>query len=895
MAVDRNKNVESDDSDWHKHELSRLRRRAKELRENGASGMQIVTYLSDRVDRLILHLVGKRTAGLPPELQQLLQSKSCIIAVGGTGRGGLAPFSDVDLLFLYEKAAGGPFSELTSEIVRDCWDCKIKLGQSLHTISDAITTARQDIQFATATVESRLLWGSEDLFTKFQRKFGRKVYAARLKQFVLDCMNARQHERDEQGGTTKQLEPDVKRSTGGLRDLHLIRWIAFAHYGVRDFDSLRSRGVINGSDSKALMTAREFLTGVRLEMHLNVGRAQDVLTRDEQLRITTERGIVGKPGRRDVERFMQQYLQHASNVSEIAERFARRHIPGSLLQTTIARLTARKIDDHFTRSSLGIDVIPEQRENVCSSLELLLKLYEHCLKFNLQPVPELVELIRFSVPELKSQMTHSGGRSFRRILRGKGNAGQVLRNMYQSGILELVIPEMSHVRGLLQFNQYHHYTVDEHTFRAVEALRDFENDSGPVGDEWRESKHKATLTLAVLLHDIGKGYEEDHSQVGARIARDLATRWQMSENKANMLEFLVLKHLKMSHLAFRRDISDMKLLSEFAHEVGRPELLRMLYILTVADIKAVGPGAWTEWKASLLNELYNRAMTVLGGAPVGQLENDLRDDIHKQVADLIKVDLDSDDAKNDPILNLLSRFPTHYLVDRPAEDVVEDLQAVRELDADGVDVNGHYNGRDKTVQYRVIAAGEYSKGCFHRIAGALTANRMTIVDAKICTTENGTAVDSFAVIDKDFAGEIPEHRIDAVCNKLRSALKQTTSIEAMFRTGQRFGAKANQDPISDLPIRVVIDNDASEKYTIIDVFAHDRPGLLYMVTRTLHRLKLNVALAKIATHLDQALDVFYVTDLEGNKVPEGSESNRIREVLMGELTAFVEIQKAINT
>jgi [protein-PII] uridylyltransferase len=876
-----------------KGELQRIRDRAGELRSNRAAGVQVATYLSGQIDDLIVRLVEQRLGALDEKTRQRLQHNSCIIAVGGTGRGDLAPYSDADLLFLYQRSVTKEFSELTSNVVRDCWDSGLKLGQSLHTIADAISTAKREIQFATALVESRLLWGSTEFFARFQRKVGRGVYASRLKVFTHECLEGRNAEQKEQGSTTKQLEPDLKRSLGGLRDLHFIRWIGFAHYGIRDIDGLRSRGILNTHDARALTEAYEFLVGVRTDMHLSGGRAADVLTRDEQLNITRARGIQGSQGQRDVERFMQSYFQHTAAVAEISERFARRHLRGTLGQRALAKLTARHIDGYFLRSRLGIDVDPSHREHVCSSLERLLELYHHCLVYDLAPVPDLVESIREAVPNIEPDMTHAGGRMFRSLLREPGNLGRVLRSMYHTGVLELVIPDMAHARGLLQFNQYHHYTVDEHTFRAIEACRNFETDPGPVGSAYRNAKHKGTLNLAILLHDIGKGYEEAHSDVGARIARRIAEDWQMSKNKADMLVFLVHKHLKMSHLALRRDTTDVNLLVEFAHEVGRPELLRMLYVLTAADIQAVGPGAWTDWKAGLLDELYNRAMLILSGCPVERLDEEFRNKVRNEVIKLITANRSRESEEVRSLLTLFDKFPTHYLVDEPAEDLVEDLQAVNGLEPNGLCVHGHYNDNG-TAEYRVITSGNMAVGCFHRIAGALTANRMAIVTARICTTDDGVVVDSFTIVDDDFAGQIPEHRIESVCETLRAVLRDERSVADMFRSGQRYGAKPRSELFSNLVTRVVVDNDVSEKYTVIDVFAHNMPGLLFVVTRAIHRMKLSVALAKISTHFDQVLDVFYVSDLDGNKLSDDAAAAKVQSLLMDELNGFAEVQHSLE-
>ena len=376
------------------------------------------------------------------------------------------------------------------------------------------------------------------------------------------------------------------------------------------------------ADAVKLAEAYEFLTTLRMNLHLHHDRPHDVLSRDDQLRIADERGVQSDNGQRPVERFMQTYFGHSTDVADICRQFVKRHQPLTLRTRVLSPLVSRRFDDVCVVRPEGIDVVARHKDRVCSDIEETLNLFLASLLYDVDPIPEVLERIRLAVPDYPAELSIKAGKMFRKILRTEGDLGRVLRTMYRTGVLEHVIPNFAHTRGLIQFNQYHSFTVDEHTLRAVEAAVRFQDDPGKVGSAYRAVRHKASLHLAILLHDIGKGFERDHSELGAEIALEIGPRLTMSLHKQDMAAFLVLNHLKMSHLALRRDISDTQLVVEFARMVGSPERLRMLYVLTAADITAVGPGVFNDWKAELLGELYSRTMEVLSGRPEKHLENE---------------------------------------------------------------------------------------------------------------------------------------------------------------------------------------------------------------------------------------------------------------------------------
>ena len=884
----------------HTERIAVLRKRIEDLRQQtrkrfqqGASGLQTASLQSQLMDDFVVLVFREALAETAPSIAESLEGQFAVLAVGGTGRGDVCPYSDVDLLFLHTPAVAALFEPIASHVQRELWDAGLKLGASVRSIADSISWAKQEPHFATCLIDTRLLCGEVTLHEQLKVKFKRSVIQSRLPQFLHDIVTARDKERTEFGATTQQLEPDVKRSLGGLRDLHLIRWIGFACYGSGDFDSLRLQDTISKDESRRLVHAYEFLIGLRIDLHFAAGKEQDTLSRDDQLRISRLRNIPAGQGQSPVERFMQEYFQHSSVVADMARRFVERTRRKPWAIRGIEYLMSYRIDDIYSVGPEYLDIPSGRaRRTACSTLEGVLHLYLTAARYRRQVAPKLEVAIKLQQIKPPAVLSSDASHSFLSLLRTTGTLGNALRSLHENGVLEAVLPCFQHIRCLLQFNQYHHYTVDEHTLRAIEAAESFEAESGTVGQAYREIHHKELLHLAILLHDAGKGYEEDHSEVGRRLAAEVAQRLALPDHHRDILMFLVHRHLQMADLALRRDINDPAVLLKFSHEVGSPESLRMLFVLTAADISAVGPGVWNQWKAELTSTLYNHTMLWLSGKSHLFDEATRLKTIKQQVASLIddagvekrvglgpKVELNT-------LIKQLDHFPAHYLLETPPARIADDFRVIRARHPDEIHVEAVYDAETETAEYRIITHEELAPGCFHKLSGVLSAKRLAILSAAIFTTLDGVIIDVYRVRDADHAGEIPAWRVDDVATAIRRVLRGETDVETMLKSRGRFAIQATNGPVSNLPMRVVVDNESSDRYTVIDVFAHDRPGLLYAITRALYEQKLSVALAKIATHFDQVLDVFFVTETSGLKVSEGERLKMIRELLTSQLLDF---------
>jgi [protein-PII] uridylyltransferase len=873
--------------------LDELRQQARKRFQHGASGLQTASLLSQLIDDFVRLEVAEVLADAGSVVDQQLQGSMAVLAIGGTARGDVCPFSDLDLLFLYAPAVKGLFEPLASQIQRDLWDAGLKLGASVRTVPDAVAWAKQEPQFATSLIDMRLLCGESRLFDQLKTRFVRAVIKSRRAQFLVDVVHAREKEQTEHGATTQQLEPDVKRSQGGLRDLHLIRWIGFALYGAGDFDTLRLQGAIAKDESRRLVHAHEFLIGLRIDLHFAAGKEQDTLSRDDQLRIARLRNTAGSQGQSPVERFMQEYFQHSSVVADLARRFIERTRRKPWVTRAVDYLMSYRIDDIYVVGPEFIDIPGGRaRKTVCGTLEGVLHLYLTAARYRRRVAPRLAEAIKLQHIKPPAILSSAASHSFLALLRTTGTLGNALRSLHENGVLEAVLPCFQHIRCLLQFNQYHHYTVDEHILRAIEAAEGFQNDPGFVGQAYREIHHKELLHLALLLHDAGKGFEEDHSEVGRRLSSDVAQRLGLPDHQRDLVMFLVHRHLQMADLALRRDINDPAVLLKFSHEVGSPESLRMLYVLTAADISAVGPGVWNQWKAELTNTLYDHTMLWLSGKSHLFDEATRLKTIKNQVTSLLEEP--ATDRRHgpgrtagvDPLARQLDQFPAHYLLETPPTRIADDIRVIQSRQPDEIHVEAVYDVETGTVEYRVITHEGLAPGCFHKLSGVLSAKRLAILSAAICTTQDGVIIDVYRVRDADHAGEIPTWRVDDVAVSIRKVLRGETDVETLLKSRGRFALQAASGPVSDLPMRVVIDNESSDRYSVIDVFAHDRPGLLYLITRVLYEIKLSVVLAKISTHFDQVLDVFFVTEADGQKVHEGERLRGIRELLTSRLRDF---------
>ena len=865
--------------------LKTLRAEVAARHASQQSGIDICNWFSDQLDELLKQMIQSslKTHGFSESADFV------VICVGGNGRRRPAPYSDVDLLLVASAKAISGLEPVLASFVRDCWDTGFQLGHSIRTPDDVVRFASEDVQFATSLVDMRPLLGSASLFKSLTRLVEKKVFRDQADRFVNSCVASRKEEWMARGDSVNQLEPDVKRSPGGLRDLHLLRWVAFAQYGDSHPSALLEHGAIRTQELAILSQADEFLTSIRLQLHCRAGLKQDVLTRDLQLEIVRSQGVENRDPRKAVESFMQEYFRQTSRVAEIVRRVAETEHRPSLLGRLKSVIMPSRGPAWFTVHDGVLNVTEDFLKAMKKQPEKLMEVFETAASENVQLSPGLRKTIGKLVARLPDEPSRKCCSRFRAILRsGQGLPG-TLRSMYETRVLDWLIPAVSEIRYLMQFNQYHSYTVDEHTIKTIDEVVRLADEDSPVGTAYSSVRHKATLHISLILHDIGKGRDGDHSIIGEQMAEDVAVRLQTPENKKRMMMFLVRHHLVMPDLAFRRDITDQALLIDFARLVGAPELLRMLYVLSVADIKAVGPEVWTDWKGDLLADLYNRTMLILSGRPFNHLERERLQLIREHVrSSIVPVSAHESEKWPDWINRQLDALPPFYLMTEEPERIARDLDSIQQLSDIGVRIEGEYDAETDTVTYRTFAGSRHESGSFHKIAGVLSGLRMDIHAAQSCTTAESTMIGSFLVSDNDFVGVVPTQRIQEVCDAVVGVLTGKQTVDHIFRRSGLFRMKKRSKAIAVVDPHISIDNDCSEKHTVIDVFAMDNPGLLYTLALTLFQHGLSVELTRIATNIDQIVDVFYVVDEHGKKLESEERIAQLRSALMHEL---VELQK----
>ena len=835
-----------------KRRLAEEHERFEQRHREGCGGGELCRQIAAVRDAVVRELFETALGDLGEDGPEGLREQVALVAHGGYGRNDVAPFSDVDLMILHERGVDARVFPLADRLLRDVFDASMVLGHSVRTVGQAVQLAAADAEICTSLVESRLLVGSSSLFDRFAKRFKRQVQR-QARPLLAAIVKARRSERHRYGETVYLLEPNVKRSRGGLRDLQLLRWTGFVRYGTREPEQLCRQGHLTQDDVDTLSRANEFLLQLRNELHFNAGRAIDVLDRSEQLRIAEQLGYPPVAGMLPVEQFMREYFRHTSAVSHIVGRV----VESAQVREQVARLATavfgHRVEGGVRVGPAGLMVSRDNLKKIPGDLTEIMRLVNLANLYDKPIAPGVWESIRRHVARLPSEASGEACRRFLALLDHPGRLSQLLRDLHEAGILGRFLPDFEHARGLLQFNQYHKYTVDEHCLRALEFATDLTGDDGPLGNVYRDISTKRILHLALLLHDLGKGYLRDHREMGQELAAKAAERFHLPKHEAEVVGFLVRHHELMNHLAFRRDTSDERLIVEFAVKVGSPEVLRMLYVMTAADLGAVGPDVWDDWKAEILTDLYRRAMHHLSDEAPAPLANVLarrRTAVAEQLGS---------QAIERWFRRQLQELPSGYLNTTSPEEIAADLRMLKALPRDRVHSEASYAPETGTVEITVAAAESITPGVFHKLTGALTSRRLQIRSAQINTLADGLVLDRFSVFDPDFTGHSPDDRLEDIRDALVRSLTVDAQRQPSFRRTWQTGGTATPLPVES-NAHVRIDNTTSRHYTILDIFAADRPGLLYQVSRTLFELDLSVARAKIGTYADQVVDVFYVTD-----------------------------------
>jgi [protein-PII] uridylyltransferase len=857
---------------YERQELMKGRLQLRSQHDRGLEGPRVCARYTSLVDTAVSRLFQAYLAELPEADAAAIRERVALVAHGGYGRRQQAPFSDVDLMILYEGKRDEQIAQLAARVTQDICDVYQYLGHSVRTPSEAVQQARSDAQIGTSLLESRLLLGSFEVYARFSQQMKamlQKRSAALARAFIAE----RRTERLDYGETVYLLEPNVKRSRGGLRDVHLLRWLWYLKAGVADPDRLHDMDLLSKFDHRRLVSAQNFLLRVRNEMHFHADECCDVLSRAEQLRLAEVFKYQARQGMRPVERFMRDYFHHTAHVWRMAHRLSELMQPASRVSRVLEPVLGRRTQDDYQIGRHEISAAPRATARLAQHREEVLRLVELARREGKRIAQDTWHFIYRTAPQYSGEPKPAVVDRFVKLLANPLRLGEALRRLHELGVLEKIIPAFSHARSLLQFNQYHKYTVDEHCIRAVEEATRFTERRDLPGELYRKLEDKTTLHLSLLLHDLGKGFEEDHCEVGRRLAEQTAQRLALHRDQAETLEFLVHRHLRMSHLALKYDTTQPQLVGRFVDEVGSQSRLDLLYLVTCADLAAVGPDVLNSWKVEVLSELYWSATRRLAAATDAALEAE-RDRARQAIWSLLQPA-----EQSDPWFERqLAALPENFMTKRPAADVADALRRLHTLAPRSGAAWAHYLPETGTVEF--IAGVEEGSGraIFSSMAGALTSKNMQILAAETNVLADGLLLVRYVALEPESPGEPDAERLAAICRAMVASIDATEAPKFPKILGRE--QKEAAAALTDLPNEVRIDNEMSDDCTVVEVFTIDRRGLLYRLARALHDAELVIRFAKIGTYLDQVVDVFYVTERDGRKVRDDQRAADVRAALM---------------
>ena len=834
--------------------------------------IQSYAWLTDQIVQAVLHVAQDYLHPLPNPTDS---ERLAVVAVGGYGRGEMAPGSDVDLLFLTPYKVTPWAESLIESMLYMLWDLKLKVGHATRTIKDCVRLASEDFTIRTSLVEYRHLAGDESLTDALAKTLRKDLFATTAPEFIEAKLAERAERHRKQGGQRYVVEPNVKEGKGGLRDLQSLFWISKYVYGVRVAAELVDKGVFTQEEFDTFNAAEDFLWTVRCHLHLIAGRAADQLTFDAQVEVAAAMGYEDKGGRRAVEHFMQDYFRHATRVGELTRIFL-------TAQEADLRKSEPMLLRMFTRKKMAKPpyAIKQNRITVADEKAFLsdplnlLRIFEEALRTGTLLHPDAMRLIAANLG-LISPFTREdpeAQRIFLDLMLKHGNPERALRRMNELGMLSAFIPEFAPIVAMMQYNMYHHYTVDEHTIQCISTLAQIERgelvESLPlVTGILKNGVNRKVLYVALLLHDIGKGRPEDHSILGAKIARVVAPRLGLNKKDCQTVEWLVRYHLLLSDTAQKRDIAEPRTVRDFAKAVKTRERLDLLTVLTVCDIRGVGPGTWNNWKAVLIRNLHKATADALENG----LEDLNRDSREAEAKKLLREALAEWDTK--ALRAETARHYGPYWQGLPLAAHVTFAKLLENLGDDDIAIDLKLDpDRDAT---RACFAMADHPGLFSRLAGALALVGANVVDARTYTSKDGFATAAFWIQDNEGA---PYEA--ARLPRLRKMIQRTLGGEVVAREALKERDKTpKRERAFRVPTTISFDNEGSAIYTIIEVDTRDRPGLLHDLTRTLADNNVYIASAVIATYGEQVVDTFYVKDMFGLKYHTKSKQDTLERKL----------------
>ncbi len=827
-------------------------------------------------DHVIEHVypAANRTSG----------ERLALIAVGGYGRGEMSPHSDIDIAFVTPDKPTAWCEQVIEAILYYLWDLSLTVGHSSRSLNEVVRMAKEDLTIRTALLEGRFLWGDQDVYEMASQRFWSEVVPGTERQFVAEKLAERDARHKRMGDSRYVVEPNVKDGKGGLRDLQTLYWIGKYVYRVKSARELVDKGLFTDKEYRSFRRAEGFLLAVRAHLHTLARRGEDRLTFDLQREVAKRMNYADRPGKSAVERFMQFYFLQVKHVG---------HLTGVFLSHLEEETQARsKISEFFSsfKPIKSIGGYPIEGDKLSAPSDdwfaadpvRLIEVFAIAEREGLEVHPATIRIARRDAALIDGKVRKDprANKLFIDLLTGRKDPETVLRWLNEAGVFGRFIPDFGKVNAQMQFDMYHHYTVDEHTIRAIGLLSDIERgklvEDHPLASEMLPKiKNRRALYVSVLLHDIAKGRGGDHSVLGAEVARRLCPRLGLDKEETELVAWLVRQHLLMSATALKRDLSDPKTIGDFVGVVQSLERLRLLTVLTIVDIRAVGPGIWNSWKRQLIGDLYEASVERLrlGHKTHGREQ---RVAAKKQAVAQMLGD------KAYLVEKLDDRFDDAYWIAEPEDVIAINLphyDAARELEH-ALSIHAQYYEALGATLVTVI--GDDHPGLFFRVAGAIHLAGGNVIDARIHTNRVGKAVDNFLVLDPLGKPFKEDQQIKRLKQSIEDAL--ANKIDMVPRLAKRPLKQTRAEAFRVAPV-ILFDNDASNRFTVIEVNATDRPALLNRLTRAMFEASLIINSAHITQYGERAVDTFYVTDLLGDKLVSQDRQDKVKQALLDAIEA----------
>jgi len=860
----------------------------RELHRKSRGGVPVCAAYTAIIDDMLKVIYGIKEKSLG------FNSHAALVAIGGYGRGELNIRSDIDLLLMHRGAVTPALKEFTEAILYVLYDTGLDLGFVMRTPEECVDLARGDLNTLTSLLETRFLIGHAATHKELLRQIKTKLFTKkRVNKFIDEKIEESEMRYAKYGGSVFILEPNIKEGEGGLRDLHTARWILMARDGIQDKPF--SMSLVSKRDKEALERGLAFLLWIRNELHFNSSRKTDQLTFDEQVRIAAELGFKDTRKALAVESFMLEYYAHTSEIHNAYELIVSRRQYECRKKAPLWPRRKKRLDDSFyvLRGWLTL------YENRPLSPEILTKAYEYIALHNLDLDQRTKDIFISYIHSLEDfPISRETAESFFAILRAEAPY-KALSAMHSIGLLDKLIPEFRDIRHRVQHDLYHIYTVDIHSLFAVREL-------GHLGDKYKDElpllssiynnlHDRAPIILAVLLHDIGKSVGKGHAEAGSCMAGKITERLHGGPELKELIEFLVKNHLQIANTALYRDMHSRQLIIDFARIVGTRERLDALYLLTFADVKAVGPDVWSKWKGVLFDELYIKVGDVID---TGAFELEKAEEIvlrkKADVRGLLAQNPAMEGGGSTGAGAFLELLPDRYFLANEGPVILEHLKALM-----GYDLKMSHIMRviqdSKGAYTCLIICTLDRQGLFAMLSGVMAANNIEILGAQITTLKNGLVLDILQVVNARGRPVSEQTILKKIDKGLGEVISGSVKIGKLFRRRSSILDKKSKTPVIT---RINIDNTISDSMSIIDIHTENKLGLLFDITKALAELGLYINIARISTKGSEATDIFYVKDIFGQKVYGEEKLEKIRrtiyESIMGKSGDKEKKQKAVK-